>query len=139
MTDPARTWFMLNLAGLSGYFQPHQIHFSCGTTDHTLIIREYPLPNNFRQTTTSLLIVFPGEQKIFLLKPDRFYVDKGLLLKCGRHPNHIFDYGLFNDIGEKNWARYSFHLSQWSPTRDVINGSTIFDILKAIHVGLSRL
>ena len=84
------------------------------------------------------MIIFPGGDYFFQLRPDRFYVNKELCLRNGLKPVNIFDNPGFNDLSLKGWARYSFHLHGWSPTRDVISGTMIYDVTEAIYNGLSK-
>ena len=138
MFNTAQNWYKMNMVGLAGYYDPHTISLYTGEVI-ALMIEGFKLPRNFRQPTTNLMIIFPPGESIFYRKPDRFYLNQKLRLKDGRIPGHYFEGSGFNDLSDKGWARYSFHLTMWKPTRDVISGTSIYDILEGIYKGLSLL
>ena len=140
MTQNYLNWYELNLEALvgAGYYQPADIEFI--NQDIPVFINKcFRLPDNFEKRFTKVMIIFPYRQNIFSAKPDRFYVDQNLLLRTGEYPGHIFNGNGFNDLSHLGWARFSLHLKEWSPTLDVVSGTTIFDILEAIYDGLSVL
>ena len=133
-------WYKLNLMALTntGYFPSKDITF-IEQDKPVLVIDNFRLPENFKQKFTKLMIVFPYRHNIFSARPDQFYLDKNLKLRKGKNPGHIYNNSGFNDLSDRGWARYSFHLKKWCPKHDVISGTSIYDILEAIYEGLKKL
>lgn len=138
MNKNTENWYKLNMAGLTGYFDPNQISLYTGPVT-AIIVEGFELPQNFQQTHTNLMLMLPDGDSIFWVTPDRFYLNQGLRLIDGSIPEHYFEDGGFNDLSDEGWARYSFHLHEWRPNQDVVSGTTIYDILEAIYTGLSKL
>lgn len=131
-------WYEMNFRALSGHVRPQNLAF-IDAKNTVLIIRNFRLPENFSQCSTNLMIIFPTRDKVFHVKPDRFYVNPRLRLRNSKRPEHIFEESSYNDQRKKGWARFSFHLHTWKPTRDVFSGTTIYDLLDAIYRGLGQL
>jgi len=134
-------WYVLNLNALtwSGYIKPENTKFY-NQINPILKISGFSLPENFKQKLTELMIIFPQGDNIFFERPNFFYVDQNLKLKKGGYPEHVFDFGIFfNDLSDKKWARFSYHIKKWNPTRDVVSGSSLFDLLESIKKGLSEV
>lgn len=106
-----------------------------------LKIPHFPLPNNWRQIETELLVVLPGiNGDIEIQKPDEFYINKGLQTINGNIPDHIFEEkGEFNRFGKMGWSRYSLHLKKWNPSRDGSAGDNLLTILGVVHMSLQLL
>jgi len=132
-------WFEENLKVLAQDFYPEDLELITSGEKTILIIYNFPLPDNFEQTETDLMIIFPEGDRLLYAKPDKFYADKGLKLRDSRTPPHIFESIGFNDRSNEGWARLSIHLKEWHPTRDVVSGSNITDILESIYNGLKDL
>ena len=97
----------------------------------------FPLPENWLQNSTDLLVILPGlKGDIQYSKPDGFYLKKGLRTNTHKSPEHIYEEPGFNDRSHQNWSRYSFHLKEWSPESDVYSGDTLVTILEAMTIGL---
>ncbi len=129
-------WFLKNRSMLERIFGEERIRLDWPGLRY-LQITQFPLPANWRQRHTPLLMVFDSPANIFLYGPDRFYICKGLRTIHDEVPTHYFEDGGFNDLSDKNWARYSFHLSyEWRPTSDVRNSNNIIDVLDSLHLSM---
>ncbi len=132
------TWFLENNWMLERLFGAERITFEWPEVKY-LQISQYPLPTNWMQLHTSLLMVFDNPANIFVHPPDRFYLNRGLRTVHGEIPTHYFEGEGYNDLSNLNWARYSFHIQDnWHPERDVESGSTLLDVLDALHISLTQ-
>ncbi|MCH9031989.1 MAG: hypothetical protein IIB00_06995 [candidate division Zixibacteria bacterium] len=132
------TWLAYNANLLSQIFGKSNIQMDITNVAY-IRIRDYPLPSNWKQTNTPLLIVFDNPANIFVTAPDRFYINKGLKSICGAKPTHYYENKGFNDLSHLRWARYSFHIgSNWKPSRRLIKGTTLIDVLDALHLSMTQ-
>lgn len=103
-------------------------------------VPHFPLPENWWQIDTSLLVILPGlEGDLTFQKPDEFYLSKGLCTISGYFPGHVFESGDYNHFRYKKWARYSFHIKQWQPTADGVSGDNLISLLGAVYLSLALL
>lgn len=132
------TWLVYNANLLSQIFGKSNIQMDFTDVAY-MRIRDYPLPSNWTQTNTPLLIIFDNPVNLFVTAPDRFYINKGLKSICGKKPTHYYESGGFNDLGHLDWARYSFHIgANWKPSRSLIEGTTLIDVLDALHLSMTQ-
>lgn len=126
-------WLMWNRAMLARLFGESNVTLDLPSGRY-MHIQQYPLPANWRQLHTPLLIVFDNPASIFVKPPDRFYISRGLKNIGGKTPTHYFEGPGFNDMSKQNWARYSFHVKRnWRPSRIATNGSNLVLLLDALH------
>lgn len=80
-----------------------------------IIFPAYELPpKKFNKQESSLLIEIP--QSYPNGKPDMFWLDEDVRLSDGSIPKSAEE--TKNHFGDKNWRRFSWHLSKWDPTKD---------------------
>lgn len=97
----------------------------------------FPLPRNFRQRNTDLLLILAGVRRPITVAPRGFYVDQGLRSLSGRGLDHIFD-----DDGPANatgYAWFCLHLDRWQPSADVVRGDNLVTVTNTIQENLRRL
>jgi len=131
-------WLLWNLAMLERLFGEGNVTFDV-PGERFIYIQQYPLPSNWRQIHTPLMIVFDNPANIFVTPPDRFYIAKGLRNINGETPTHYFEGPGFNDLSEQAWARYSFHIQgNWRPSLVAANGSNLILLLDALHKSMTQ-
>lgn len=133
-------WWFYNLLLLAKLFGEHNL-FVDDECQHLVIIENYPLPPNWRPSTSRLRIDLPPLDQLVYRQPDRFYLNKGLRLANGRSPAHYFEGTGFNDISTEGWARYSFHVnySSWHPLPYPPYGTTFVEVLDALDSSLTEV
>lgn len=103
-------------------------------------IKQFPLPPNWQQFYTGLLIVLPGLRGSIYATPDQFYLDLGLRTIWGEEPDHIYGEGnIYNDLANHKYARYSVHLKRWFPSSDILSGDNLLTVTNIIYVSLEML
>jgi len=129
-------WLMENAQLLSDVFGDRQVVLD-GSAWSFLIIHGFPLPENWRQTDSDLLIRIPDIATVFSVFPNHFYLPKGLTTIKGTKPAHYFESADYNDLKESGWARFSFHIkSGWQPALPCSEGTTFLDLLEKLHQGM---
>ena len=99
-----------------------------------IMIPNFPLSSIWNKRSTPLLIIQPGlNGDIFNCCPDNFFCDKGLRYANGDCDSHILESSCWNNYAEKNWARISWHINHWKPSRDVISGHNLLSILEGLN------
>lgn len=133
MLTKSQQWLLENADLLSQIFGSDRIVID-GSSWQYLLIYDYPLPSNWQQQNSRLLICFPDISKIFNFPPDHFYLDLGLRIVIGKTPKHYFEKGGFNDLRKQGFARFSFHIEKgWRPTLPCRQGTTLVDVLDMLH------
>jgi hypothetical protein len=104
-------------------------------------IHHFPLPPNWHQTETQLLVILPGlNGDIYLQPPNEFYVNKGLRTINGLKPEHVFEEPCdYNRRARNGWARYSWHFNDWRPSPDVVSGDNLVYMLEILYLSLGVL
>lgn len=130
-------WILQNLKTLSKIYGRRTVVLDAQTWQ-SLLILNYSLPSNWKQTHSRLLIVLPQGPQVFYNPPERFYLDKGLRTCNGKTPAHYFEDKGYNDMSDRGMARFSFHLKEgWQPKAKYTGGTTILELLGVFHRGLS--
>lgn len=123
-----KTWLIKNIFLAKCLFPDLQF----GPSLEWILLKNFPLPSGWFNRLTSLLIVWQGiNGDIFHVKPNNFYVDIGLRLIDGSEPSHIFEDSSFNDLWP-HWARASWHIESWKPSKDVVSGHNILSIFNGL-------
>ena len=130
-------WYRGNVFRLKELFGEDKVdlspHFSW------IRILDYPLPPNFLQRSSALLLVLPGLKGSIYSKPDSYYVDEGLKNIKGEELTHIFEGEGYNRLSGRRYARYSLHLRYWNPAPDITSGDNLRDLVEVIYVSLEML
>jgi hypothetical protein len=80
-----------------------------------LILRSWPIPPSMNKDKSDVLLRIPlGYPNA---RPDMFWTDEDLLLKDGRVPRSADS---IEEILDRRWRRFSWHLQAWNPGRDNI-------------------
>lgn len=93
-----------------------------------ILIREFLLPRKFNKAITSLLIMLPLSYPNG--RPDMFWIDSDILLSNGAVPQSA---DLIETHINRQWRRFSWHLSTWNPSTD-----NILTYLEFIKTRLSK-
>ena len=106
-------------------------------TWQSLVIKKFPLPENWKQYNSTLMIILPERSQLFYSPPDRFYLDWGLKAINGLTPEHYFENHSFNDFSKHRIARFSFHVqSGWVPAMNCTKGSNLLHVLDGLYKGM---
>ena len=122
-------WYEQNIAAL------HRIY---GDVAYDLIklkwieIVLFVLPPNFKQPYSSLLITTPGTC-IDNHDGYKFYLDLGLKRTCHDREQHIFEDHSYNDLYHAGWARLSFHLEQFHPAPNAMEGDNLLHVVQSTY------
>ncbi len=129
-------WYSANLQ-LLAYLLP-QCLIRYDDEDATWIAFEhFPLPSNFQQGESDLLLLLPGLDQPVTVMPRHFYIDQDLRSRSGRSPGHIFEqHGKPSRYG---YAWFCLHLRNWNPTPDVISGDNLATVVNTIYHMLAGL
>lgn len=131
-------WLLWNLRLLQRLFGERNVMMELPEKRY-IYIQQFPLPSNWKQLHTPLMIVFDNPANIFVTPPDRFYIAKGLRNINGETPTHYFAGPGFNDLSKEGWARYSFHIKgKWKPSPIAANGSSLVLLLDALHKSMTQ-
>ena len=134
--DQVQYWILSNITLLRKRFGASNVIYNPNSLQN-ILIKEFPLPNNWQQHHTRLLIVLPKGMKVFYTSPDRFYLDKGLRARNGKVPTHYFEHSGFNDLIKQKVARFSFHIETgWRPAIYCPNGSNLLHVLEGLKRGM---
>lgn len=135
-------WLIRNLLLLHAALPGCEIEFD--SEDGTWVrLSPFPLPSNFAQQKTDLLILMPGMHHPVTMPPTSYYIDKKLQSSAtGYTPGHIFErapvHG-WEDMTAKGYANFCLHLSQWQPTADVVSGDNLLTVVNTVFKNLSEL
>ena len=97
-----------------------------------ILINSFPLPSNFKQSDTALLIRTPG-YNIENYFDYHFYMDLELERYDGRHVNHLFENSSYNDFYNLKYSKLSFHLFSFKPAIPISKGDTLIDVCRALY------
>lgn len=115
----------------------------CDWTEGTWIhISGFPLPANFRQETTNLLMVFAGTNHPITSEPRGFYLDQGLITINGNTPDHVFNttsYHGFMNLSDMGYAWFCLLIDHWNPSQDVASGDNMISLINSIYAHLKTL
>lgn len=135
-------WLIGNLLLLQSTLPTCDIEFDGDEGTWVRIIR-FPLPDNFQQRQTDLLLLLPGIDQPMTMQPRSFYLDQNLRSSLtGNTPAHIFDMGSYHgwqDLANQGYANFCLLLTQWNPTADVVSGDNLLTVVNAIYQHLSEL
>ena len=124
-----RHWYETNLRKLSEIFGGVSYDRN---GFNWIMIRSFPLPPTFHQSSSALLIVTPGFN-IENYDSYKFYLDLDLTRRCHDREKHLFKNNSYNDLYEQKWSRLSFHLKQFRPTADVYGGDNLIHMVQSIY------
>jgi len=131
-------WILLNLQALGKRFGRSNVALN-GKTWGSIAIYRFPLPSNWYQSYSRLLLVLPKGPQIFYRAPDKFYLDMGLRARNGKVPGHYFEHAGFNDMQKYNIARFSFHVNKgWNPSRGFKKGTNVLHVIDGLQIGLRK-
>lgn len=136
MLSDAQKWLLENANLLSQRFGGDRVVID-GTHWQFILIHNYPLPANWKQSRSRLLIRFPKISRIFTIPPDHFYLDTGLRTVRGTKPAHYFESEEFNDLSKYGLARFSFHIKKgWNPAIPCTMGTNLLHVLDMLNEGM---
>ena len=131
-----QNWILQNLQLLSKRYGKNNVILNAKDWQ-SIYILNFVLPKNWQKTTTPLLMILPEKSKIFYTPPDRFYFSKGLKTINGKRPKHYFEDDFFNDMSERNLARFSFHLKKgWNPRANCLKGTNLLQVIDGLYKGM---
>ena len=102
-----------------------------------LQIIDFPLPNTFFQSSSTLLLKLPGENIENHYDYD-FYMDLDLNRMDGQQTKHLIDGIGYNLYQNQGYCRLSYHLQNFNPTLPINNGDTLLDICQSLYHFLSK-
>lgn len=138
MLNKSQHWLLGNAELLSRVFEGDRVFIDTQKYRY-IIIEGFPLPTNWLQSSSRLLMKFPKPSQIFTFPPDHFYLNKGLKNINGQFLGHYFEGKGFNDLSKKGYARFSLHIEDgWHPTLDYRRGTNLIDVLDMLHDGMYR-
>ena len=106
-----------------------------------VLIHNFPLPSNFQQQSTRLLMLLPGLTQPVATPPRHYYVNQDLTLTSGRRPKHIFDKAVFHGARELSNLGYAYAcvlLTRWRPSADVVSGDNLVSVTNLIYERLEQ-
>lgn len=135
-------WLIRNILLLQSALPDCDIEFD-GDDGTWVRIEHFPLPNNFQQQQTDLLLILPGIHQPLATPPRSFYIDKNLKSSAtGFTPAHIFEQGSVHgwaDLANQGYANFCLILHQWNPTQDIVTGDNLLTVVNTIFEHLSEL
>jgi hypothetical protein len=136
MLSDAQKWLLDNGNLLSQKFAGDRVIID-GTNWQFILIHGYPLPVNWKQSRSRLLIRFLNISRIFSMPPNNFYLDAGLRTVRGTVPTHYFEVGDYNDLTGYGLARFSFHIEKgWKPAIPCTMGTNLLDVIEMLDKGM---
>lgn len=136
MSLETEKWYWQNIK-LLAYLMP-QSTISFDDEHGTWIrIERFPLPDNFAQYSSTLLLLLPGIDSPISAMPRHFYMDQHLVSRTGGMLAHMFDRA--GDISELGYAWYCLHLQRWNPSPNVTEGDNFATIVYTIYHKLKEL
>lgn len=134
-------WYWANIL-LLGEILP-QCNIEYDHEDFTWVyLDDFPLPENVKRNTTRLLLVLPGSGRPISVRPNAFYLDKGLKGVSGQPLAHIFNSDAYHgcaNLSHQNYAWCCLILRRWNPTWDVVSGDNLATIVNTIFQQLKEL
>lgn len=136
MPSDAQNWLLENGNLLSQKFGGDKVIID-GSHWSFILIHGYPLPVNWKQSRSRLLIRFLDISRIFSIPPNNFYLDSGLRTLNGTVPTHYFEGEGYNDLSQYGLARFSLHIKKgWKPTIPCTMGVNLLDVLEMLDKGM---
>ena len=133
---PNERWYSINIQYLASLLPDCPIDYDDLEATWVRIV-SFPLPANFRQAASDLLLLLPGLHRPISDTPKHFYIDQNLRSVSGKRPDHIFEH--HGAPSRNGYAWFSFHLKRWRPTPDVFSGDNLADVVHTIYQHLGML
>ncbi len=99
-----------------------------------VIFRHFKLPDGLNREETELLVEIPSAYP--QSPPDNFYVAEGLRSSAG---------GALTNYSERiaklgrNWGQFSFHVQDWSPCSDILDGHNLLTFMLGVEKRLKEI
>ena len=103
-----------------------------------IYINKFPLPSNFQQETSRLLLVLPGITFPITCSPQCCFLDGGLAGKNGL-PIVFPDHGGTKGPVLFSCNRIDLFFEQWAPTQDIRQGDNLGTVLKKLYDKLKSM
>ena len=97
-----------------------------------ILIEDFPLPDAFFETSSSLLIKTPG-MNIENYTGYDFFMDLDLTRLDGQQTEHLIAGEGYNPHKTDGYCRLSYHLDAFKPTYPAGNGDTLLDICQSVY------
>lgn len=107
-----------------------------------LRVQGFPLPPNFVQSRTDLVLLIPGIRAPVTEAPSSYYINKSLVLRSGRSLSHVFDDNAYHgrqSLSHLGYAWFCLLLKEWHPSPDVINGDNYLTALNSAYHYLQHI
>jgi len=127
-------WYLFCIRELRQYFGALYID---DIAFNWLQIIDFPLPNTFLQSSSTLLLKIPGENIENHYDYD-FYMDLNLNRMDGQQTKHLIDRSGYNPYHNRGYCRLSYHLQSFNPTLPICNGDTLLDICQSLYLFLGQ-
>ena len=96
-----------------------------------VLIQDYPLPDTFLQTESSLLLGTPSVN-IENHNGYDFFMDLDLSRMDGQQTKHLIDRRGYNPHRDLGYCRLSYHLQKFNPAYPIKKGDTLLDICQSL-------
>jgi len=94
-------------------------------------IPRFPLPPNWMQGDTDLLIELPSTYPF--TPPKGFFTDKGLRTRSGVSITHYFEGDSYNKYSDLGWAWFCVHIKgEWRPSASLMKGDNLLKFTELI-------
>jgi len=105
-----------------------------GFNSEWILFRRFQLPPGWNRTVIEILVEVPPAYP--QTPPDNFYVTEGLRTASGGTPGNYSEgvekYG-------KRWAQFSYHVQDWSPSSDLLDGHNLLTFVLGVEQRLREI
>ena len=95
------------------------------------------MPHGWNREAAELLVIIPPGYPT--TPPDTFYVRNGLRIVADGVEKIPSNYSANQSMLGDNWAQFSYHAQEWSPTSNPLEGDNLLTFMLAIEQRFKEL